>query len=373
MDIAALIIAIVAVVLGFAALYGVRANRRQLEKHIQRQTPLERKVGKLVSEREGSRVPDGSEVAAAAEEAERVVALIVNPVKDGAKDVEKLIRTEAAKQGFSDVLVLETTEDDPGKQMALDALAAHAEIVFAAGGDGTVRMVAEELAGSGVPMGVVPLGTGNLLARNLDFDVERVLEHTKKLFTGWHRKVDTMMLSMTMADGSEQTRRSLVIAGVGADAMMIKDTKDELKAIAGWLAYGEAGLKQLMGKRQRVRIAIDGQPAQTRKVRSVMFANVGQLQAGVNFVPDAIIDDGLLDVVVLSPAGGLGWLSVVKQTVTGRSRSNEAIEFLQGRRVKFGVLDGGDIACQLDGDVIGDVTEITAQVDPGSLLVIVPH
>ena len=373
MDLAAFIIAIVAAVIGIAALFGAQANRKQLEKHIQRQTPLERKVGKLVSEREASRVTDGAEVEEAAEEAEKVLALIVNPVKDGAKKVEQLIRTQAAKHGYSDVLVLETTEEDPGKQMALDALAAHAEIVFAAGGDGTVRMVAEELAGTGVPMGVVPLGTGNLLARNLDFDVDHVLDHTRELFTGWHRKVDTMMLTMKMADGTEQTRRSLVIAGVGADAMMIKDTKDELKAIAGWLAYGESGLKQLVGKRQRVRISLDGQPGQTRKVRSVMFANVGQLQAGVNFVPDAIIDDGLLDVVVLSPSGGLGWLSVVKRTVTGRGRSNEAIEFLQGRRVKFKVLDGADIACQLDGDVVGDITEITAQVDPGSLLVIVPH
>ncbi|MFC0582379.1 diacylglycerol/lipid kinase family protein [Micrococcoides hystricis] len=373
MDIAAFVIALAALVVAVATAYMARNNRKHLERYIQRTSPLERKVGKLVSEREGSRVSDGAEVSEAAEDSERIVALILNPVKEGAKKVEQLLRTKAAKHGYDDVLVLETTEDDPGKQMALDALADHAEIVFAAGGDGTVRMVAEELAGTGVPMGVVPLGTGNLLARNLDFNVDDVLGHTEKLFTGWHRKVDTMMLTIKMADGSEQTRRSLVIAGVGADAMMIRDTKDELKAIAGWLAYGEAGLKQLVGKRQRVRIGVDGQPAQVRKIRSVMFANVGQLQAGVHFVPDAIIDDGLLDVVVLSPSGGLGWLSVARQTVTGRSRSNEAIEFLQGKRVKFSVLDGGDIACQLDGDVIGDITEITAQVDPGSLLVVVPH
>ena len=364
MDVAAFVIAIFAVIIAVGALWASWLNRRDFTRYVAKHAPLEKQVGLLLSERSGAEMTKSG-----------VISLIVNPVKANAKEAEKLVREFAGKAGYTEVLVLETTEEDPGKQMALDALAAKSDAVFAAGGDGTVRMVAEELAGTGIPLGILPLGTGNLLARNLEFNVDDLRGHCTGLFKGWVRKVDTMMLTMTMADGSTETRRSLVIAGVGADAMMMQDTKEEVKALYVWLAYGEAGRTQRMGRRQRVSSSLEGHPRDIRKVRSVMFANVGQLQAGVNFVPDAVIDDGLLDIVVLSPRGGIGWLSIARQTVTGKvfSRDREAIEFLQGSRVKLSVLDGDTMPCQLDGDVIGEITDITAQVDPGSLHLLVPH
>ena len=98
----------------------------------------------------------------------RLVALVVNPVKTA--DVDTLAgrlgeRCRAA--GLADPLVLPTTEEDPGRGQARQAVDAGADVVVAAGGDGTVRAVAEGLAGTGTPLAVLPQGTGNLLARNL--------------------------------------------------------------------------------------------------------------------------------------------------------------------------------------------------------------
>ncbi|NKX51299.1 acylglycerol kinase family protein, partial [Arthrobacter deserti] len=98
----------------------------------------------------------------------RRAAVVVNPIKKTDVDLRALVSKVCHDEGWSDPLWLETKVDDPGQGMTRQALAEGVDLVMAAGGDGTVRCVSEVLAGTETPLGLVPLGTGNLLARNLD-------------------------------------------------------------------------------------------------------------------------------------------------------------------------------------------------------------
>ena len=96
------------------------------------------------------------------------VAVVYNPVKPGTDAIRRHAVDRAHRHGWTDPVFIETTIDDPGAGQAAEAAASGVGLVIACGGDGTVRSVARGLIGTGVPMGVVPTGTGNLLARNLD-------------------------------------------------------------------------------------------------------------------------------------------------------------------------------------------------------------
>src|SRR5690606_41795761 len=102
---------------------------------------------------------------------------------DGAR-LRRRVAELAAEPALPEPLWLETTVEDPGAGQVRTALARGASVVIAAGGDGTVRAVAEGLAGTDTPMGVLPLGTGNLLARNLDVPLTGYRDMVTTALTG---------------------------------------------------------------------------------------------------------------------------------------------------------------------------------------------
>lgn len=141
-------------------------------------------------------------------------------------------RARLAEAGYAEPLWLETTKDDPGVAMSEKAVRAGVELVLSAGGDGTVRAVVAGLAGTGIPLGIVPLGTGNLLARNLGLPLDTGA--ALSVACGRHtRQIDTVILQV---DGGE-LQRFAVMAGTGLDAATMDDTDDRLKSAIGPAAY----------------------------------------------------------------------------------------------------------------------------------------
>lgn len=270
----------------------------------------------------------------------------------------------SAGEGWDEPLWLETTVEDPGAGQAREALKAGVDVVLAAGGDGTVRCVAEALAGTGMPLGLVPLGTGNLLARNLGIDITDVEAAVRGALLGSDRKLDVVRATL---DHSDQDQVFLVMAGVGFDASTMADTKSELKDKVGWLAYVDAGIRNLSGKPVRAIISVDGQHAVSRRMRSVMVGNCGKLMGGIEIFPGALLDDGILDVVVLAPKGKFGWLGVVAGMVGKRKSKDAGIEYFRGKSVEIVLAQPQEF--QLDGDHEGKGTHLTMTVDPGALLV----
>ncbi|TLM73804.1 diacylglycerol kinase family protein [Pseudarthrobacter sp. NamB4] len=290
-------------------------------------------------------------------------AIIINPAKTVEIDVRELAARHAEENGWGETLWFETTKEDPGVGQAKEALAQGADIVIAAGGDGTVRCVAEVLCGGDVPMGLLPLGTGNLLARNLGMDITDYDGAMAGALAGTERKIDVVRARRSDPDLEQLF---LVMAGVGYDATIMADTDEELKHKVGWLAYVDAGIRNLPGKPVKATVVIDGRTAVQRGVRSVMVGNCGKVQGGLEIFPEAKMDDGLLDVAVLAPHHGrLGWLSVLAGMI-GKGRGKDtAVEFFQGKTVEI-ILEHKD-DYQLDGDHEGQGKHVLMTLDPSAL------
>ncbi|MEE6273993.1 diacylglycerol/lipid kinase family protein [Georgenia wangjunii] len=318
-------------------------------------------------------------------------AVVFNPSKsaDGER-LRSLVTQSAAEAGLSEPLWFETTVEDPGLGQAREALAAGASVVIAAGGDGTVRAVAEALAGTTTPMALLPLGTGNLLARNLDLPLGDQREMVTVALTGRDRPMDLGWLrtepltpeharevygnpDASSAASSEKTGSAeaavgryndpskpedgssegppeveagalpssdpdkehvfLVIGGMGFDAAMVSAADDELKAKIGWVAYFVAGVRHLTGRKIHATIEMgESEASQTFTARTVLFANCGRLPGGVVLFPDAQLDDGWLDIGAIDTKGGLiGWADLLRKvTLQGMGVRKDLVPYSTG-------------------------------------------
>jgi diacylglycerol kinase (ATP) len=293
-------------------------------------------------------------------------AIIVNPAKPVDVDAHALAAKHCSENGWGETIWLETTKEDPGVGQAKEALRQGASIVIAAGGDGTVRCVAEVLAGGDVPMGLLPFGTGNLLARNLGMDVTDFDGAMAGALVGTERKIDVVRARRNNPD---KEQLFLVMAGVGYDATIMADTNEDLKDKVGWLAYVDAGIRNLPGKPVKATVVVDGKDVVRRGVRSVMVGNCGKVQGGLEIFPDAKVDDGLLDVAVLAPHHGrLGWLSVLAGIIgKGKNRDTTAVEYFQGKTVEITLEHNDDY--QLDGDHEGEGKHVLMTLEPSALTI----
>ncbi|TRW47290.1 diacylglycerol/lipid kinase family protein [Georgenia yuyongxinii] len=363
-------------------------------------------------------------------------AVVFNPSKASDGDaLRELITRTAHDVGMPDPLWFETTVEDPGLGQTRAALEEGASVIIAAGGDGTVRAVAEGLAGSGVPMGLLPLGTGNLLARNLELPLGSRRELVATALTGRNRTMDLGWLrteplapseeekvhgrddastapsaerteSGEAAEGrfndpaipvEDQTRAEigtlpdatsdpdkehvfLVIGGLGFDAAMVAGADDQLKAKLGWIAYFVAGVRHLTGRKIRATVELgDSGNREHVTARTILFANVGRLPGGVVLFPDAQLDDGWLDIAAIDTRGGIiGWADLLRKvTLQGVGIRKDLLPYSTGsinfrRSHEVVVRTEEPEHVQVDGDLVGYATTIYARVEPGALVVRTP-
>jgi len=298
---------------------------------------------------------------------ERRLAAILNPVKvDDPAGFRAMVDKMAEESGWQEVAWWETTVEDTGYRMAHEAAVSGVDLVLAIGGDGTIRAVCEELAGTGVPVGIVPAGTGNLLARNLSIPLYLRAAVDVGL-NGQDRAIDMVRVS-----GDEMEDATfLVMAGMGFDAAIMEGVNESFKKKVGWLAYVWSALKALMFPVIRVEVSVDGGPFTRHRARTLVIGNVGHLQAGMPLIPDAAIDDGQLDVVMLYPRRFLSWVPLAARVLTKNPRTDETITRMTGREVV--VRTQAPAPRQLDGDLIAPGRELRAECIHGRLLVRVPR
>ncbi|MFB8209047.1 diacylglycerol kinase family protein [Streptomyces sp. NPDC056010] len=308
---------------------------------------------------------------AAAERAERIAGrtvVVVNPTVTDEEQRETL-RLVLEQHGRHAAEFVETTADDPGGGQAAAAVREGASLVVVCGGDGTIRAAADRLAGTGVPLAVVPCGTGNLLARNLGLPVAPA-DALAAALTGTERRID---LGRIEGDGLPATHFT-AMSGAGLDAAMLENTDSAAKAAIGWPAYVIAGLRSLRAPRMSVSIRLDDGPVLRRTARMVLVANIGDVQGGATLVPSAEPDDGLLDLAVFDPHGPGGWVRAVGAVLRGRPKpggsTDTPVEFFTFRRAELRF--AAPQSRELDGDPVDRGRLLVAEVRPGALTILLP-
>lgn len=401
-------------------------------------------------------------------------AVIVNPTKfDSMDEVRARLAAAMVLQDWESPLVLETTADDPGLGQTRAALAEQVDLVCAMGGDGTVRAVAQVLAGTKTPMGLLPAGTGNLLARNLLVPMDTLDAAVGVATGGRNRHIDVGWITLDppaepgadaesdytdsgsapsapdrhhldteLADpGENQTGSAaadiphapapaagdatdedrpadtvdghtteeapsaptpndvpasgthepagdadaaspltepdapatgerhafIVMAGMGFDAQVMEDTTAKLKDTVGVAAYFAQGMKHVFRPRFTTTITLDDRKPITCKARTVLAGNCGRLTGGIQLMPDAVVDDGELNVVAITAKGIYGLAGAATHILARKPESHAQLDRWTARRLEVRVEEPQKV--EIDGDLLGTASHAVIEVVPRSLIV----
>jgi len=298
--------------------------------------------------------------------------VVYNPTKvDDLDQVKSVLAKACARHSWDEPTWVATTEDETGQRQASEAVRAGADCVASLGGDGTVRAVASALVGTDVALGLLPGGTGNLLARNLGLPVDALDEAADAMLGGSERRIDVGRL--VADDDPEEV--FVVMAGIGLDGEIMAGTNEEIKGVLGWPAYVLSAAQNLTRRGFSLTVessggeGVAGAPGDTvqRQARSVIVGNCGTLQGGIELMPDAELDDGLLDAVVLAPRGVFGWVSVMADIATRHRSGHRRLDRLRFR--ELAITADRPVQAEIDGDPIGERSRLRVRIEPAAVVV----
>jgi YegS/Rv2252/BmrU family lipid kinase len=270
------------------------------------------------------------------------------------------LRQVLADRGFTNPLWYEVTKSRKAPARARQAVADGANLLFIWGGDGTIQRCVDAIAGEAVSLAILPAGTANLLANNLNIPIDLKAAVDVGLF-GDRRRLDVGVLN---------GERFAVMAGVGFDAIMMRDADGELKGHFGRLAYVWTGVRATHMTSRKVRIELDGKSWFKGKASCVLLGQMGTLAAGIVAFPDAQPDDGLLEVGVVTAENALQWARVLGRLVIEDAKHSPLAQMGQGRKVRI-TLDR-PTTYELDGGARDAKKKFRASVEPGAITVCVP-
>lgn len=294
---------------------------------------------------------------------------IVNPARRGSGRAARLLAAETARRGWA-LTVLRTTVAEPGATQARAALDAGASRVVVAGGDGTVRLVAGELAGTGIPLGIVAIGTANLFARNAGLRPGASRRAVAVACGGVRRPFDVGWSRHRRGSDWSTDEPFLVVAGLGHDAATVLATRARAKRALRWLAYLAAGALHLFRAPFEASVSVDGRAERSVRTWCVLAGNAGRLPAGVRVFPDAETDDGVLDTLVVPIRHPWEWAAIAAKGLLRLRRPVRALEYGRGREIVVRPVTPQPL--QLDGDAVTDVAEVAWRVAASELVVLVP-
>lgn len=307
-------------------------------------------------------------------------AVVYNPMKASRDDLRTLVAREQQRLSWTPSRWYPTDSDDSGRRAAQAAIAGSPAVLLVAGGDGTLRASAEAANNTNIPVAIIPLGTGNLLARNLGLPLKNLDASVSAAFSGTSGNIDVGVVQMTRPDGTRDRQVFLVMAGIGLDAEMAEHTNPTVKRWMGWAAYAAPIAKSVLVNRHfSMRYRIENGPALSSRAHTLIIGNCGTLAGRMLLFPEAVIDDGLLDLVLMRPGGRSRWAQIgarltaqgiAKRTHLGRrimrrAPAIQALTYAQGRQIDLRFETPHTL--QLDGDTFGAVTSARFTVQPSAL------
>lgn len=270
------------------------------------------------------------------------------------------LRAVLAGEGVSDPLWYEVSKSRKAPKCARKALAEGAEVIFVWGGDGTVQRCIDAVAGTDAVLAILPAGTANLLASNLQIPAG-LAEAVRAGLNGERHRFDT---------GSVNGEHFAVMAGAGFDARMIKEAGRGRKGRFGRAAYLFAGASNLNARRARAIIEVDGRRFYKGRVSCVLVGNVAKVLGGIEVFRGAQPDDGLLELGLVTAKNPAEWARVLGRAVQGRAGESPFVEVTRGER--FRVRFNRSMPYELDGGARGTVKELRIKVHPGSIKLCLP-
>lgn len=310
-------------------------------------------------------------------------AIIYFPGRIDRKKLDAAVGQALSSLSWEPSLWLPTNPDETGGQQALRAVAQNATHLLIAGGDGTVRSVLDALAReeiTGVTVGIIPIGTGNALARNLKLELTNINVAVKRALLGNRHPIDLGLAKVIRPDGEREEIHFCVMGGLGLDAKIMQNTNARLKKAIGWVAYFEGGIRSIPTLFERMFVTVDNREPRKLKLVSLLIGNAGWLPGNLSLMPDAKLDDGLLDVAAVGPRRFWNWIDFwgrvafanenIRPNKIGRQLMDatanvKTLENLTGSRIR--VQPERPVHLQLDGDVFGIVSEAEFVVVPRAI------
>lgn len=307
-------------------------------------------------------------------------AIIYNPSRVDPRRLRAVVSGVERTLGLAESSWMPTPAAGSTRPLVERALAGGARVVVAAGGDGTVRAVGAALTGGDIPLGIIPAGTGNLLARNLGLPVSSLRAATLIALGPTARRIDAATITLSLHREVVRRQTFFVMAGFGVDSDMAGATDPALKRRIGWTAYVRPVLASLSRRRPTATIyRLDGGEPIRATLHTMLVGNCSTLAGGLRILPDALVDDGLLDVLTLVSikpyhlARTVRWLGgrrLAGRRVTppvAEETFPESFRYATAREITVNLAHPTEV--EADGDILGTASQIRFSVLTGALKV----
>lgn len=292
----------------------------------------------------------------------RTIAVVAHQKKTLGGGLDEL-RRRLTDAGIDDLLWYEVPKSKKAPAAVKKALKSKVDRLVVWGGDGMVQRSLDVIGqlGAKTPVGIIPAGTGNLLATNLGIPAD-LPEAVEIALHGSPHRIDL---------GRFEGEHFGVMAGVGFDGAMINDADRNLKDRLGKLAYVWAGVRHVNEAAATATIKVDGTTWFDDEASCVLIGNVGMITGGIRAFDDAKPDDGWLDVGVATAQGALQWARALGTMAVGRSDSSPFVRTTRARRIDVKLQS--KMEYELDGGARAKTKSFSAKVVPGAVKICVPR
>ena len=271
------------------------------------------------------------------------------------------LRRELAAHGVREPMWFEVDKSSRASKRVREALDSGAELLVIWGGDGMVQRCIDVAAGKGVTIAVVPAGTANLLATNLQIPMT-IVDAVKVALHGEDRIIDVGMLN---------DECFAVMGGAGFDGTIMENVSSSAKERFGRIAYVRSSVKAMKAKRVATDIRVNGEHWFAGPTSCVLVGNVGTVIGGLQVFEDATPGDGLLDLGVVSADGAVQWARVLGRVVT-HSEMNHSPFVRSTQAAKIDVRFGKKVPYEIDGGARGKTDRLKIRVRPNAIVIRVP-
>jgi diacylglycerol kinase (ATP) len=290
------------------------------------------------------------------------VALLVNPTAGKGRAAGTVARvTERLREGGANVAILVGRDAEDASALARQAVGDGVDALVALGGDGMAHLALNVVAGSQTPLGIIPAGTGNDLAATLGLPTKDQVAAAgliaDRLAAGAARPMDAVRINNQRWFGC--------VLSAGFDSK-VNDRANRMSWPRGRMRYNVAIVAELGVFRPiAFTIDLDGERWETEAML-VAVGNARSYGAGMQICPDAVIDDGMVDITVLGPVSKPAFLRAFPKVFKGTHRDHPAVTM---RRAKNVSLAADDVTVYADGEYIGELP-VTCETVPGAVRVL---